>query len=185
MELLPFHSGTASAHTLSLLSASANKLRLLEHHTLKAALPLSLFSLHRACSGAVFAPLGPAAAKLHGGPPLVLVNFTVLRSDLADPMVAAATALQVRLAARWGVVGGCHQGRDSKGLLLSSHVLQLYVCLCGSDDTTTPLVLQLCDYVCGIDGTTASHVMQLCNYSCGIDDATTSCFATVHLSVWH
>lgn len=51
------------------------------------------FVLHTA--GAVFSPLGAAAAKLHGGPPLVFVNFTALKGDLADQAVAAATSLQV------------------------------------------------------------------------------------------
>jgi hypothetical protein len=43
-------------------------------------------------AGAVFAPLGAAAAKLHGGPPLILVNFTQGEAgdDSSSPAAAAA-----------------------------------------------------------------------------------------------
>lgn len=70
----------------------------LECHTEVAHQKGQLKNMSHVCccaAGAVFSPLGAAAAKLHGGPPLVFVNFTALKDDLEDPALAAATSLQV------------------------------------------------------------------------------------------
>uniref|UniRef100_A0A383V4I4 Uncharacterized protein n=1 Tax=Tetradesmus obliquus TaxID=3088 RepID=A0A383V4I4_TETOB len=67
---------------------------------------------------AVFAPLGAAAAKLHGGPPLVLVNFTQ-RSDSS----AAATSRQAEpyylgVAHYWLPTGANKEGRLYRHFLI-------------------------------------------------------------------
>ncbi|WIA44576.1 hypothetical protein OEZ86_007300 [Tetradesmus obliquus] len=66
---------------------------------------------------AVFAPLGAAAAKLHGGPPLVLLNFTQ-GSDSAAAPARQAEPYYLGVAHYWLPTGANKEGRLYRHFLI-------------------------------------------------------------------